>query len=295
MSKPDGLEVIISKIGNVRDVATYTSIESWDSDTDYPDSDILSVGIVKGHEILKHGSQEPQYMHAIKWEIENSAKKFLLLHSNGKKIAWSFKDDKFFDENALDENSEAYWDNNSCISEIQRFIEERHIGEYNLNWQTFNSKISNTQLNILVPEFDAITKETITYLSKHPDLLYEIKWRKFEKLLEEIFKLKGFETKIGPGRGDGGVDLRLIQRSDIGEMLILVQAKRYAKHLRIKLDPVKALWASVDEERATKGLFVSTCEFQPAVRRFADRYPYKIKLVGHNELTRWLKEIGRMS
>jgi restriction endonuclease Mrr len=75
-------------------------------------------------------------------------------------------------------------------------------------------------------------------------------------------------------------------------MLILVQAKRWAPHRKVSLEPVKALWASVEEEQANKGILVSTSEFQPAAREFAANRPYRIQLAGPGEVTTWLRQVA---
>lgn len=83
---------------------------------------------------------------------------------------------------------------------------------------------------IFIPDFAEVSDELIAYLATHPDQLRNLHWRKFEELLEAIFRNHGFHTELGPGRGDHGIDLQLIQKDSVGELITLVQAKRYSIH-----------------------------------------------------------------
>jgi restriction endonuclease Mrr len=179
------------------------------------------------------------------------------------------------------------------VDAIRKFIETKINKPYEIDISLYADPHHPQKSNIIIPSFEKINKELIDYLSQNPEVLHSLHWRKFEELLAELFKNQGFETELGPGRADGGVDLRLIQRSDIGNMLILVQAKRYAKHRKIQLEPVKALWASVEDEQANKGILVSTSEFYPAAKNFATSRPYRIELVGPEKLKSWLSKIGQ--
>ena len=48
----------------------------------------------------------------------------------------------------------------------------------------------------------------INYLQRNISELGRINWRKFEGLTAEFFARDGFEVSMGPGRGDGGIDIR---------------------------------------------------------------------------------------
>src|SRR4029078_1586196 len=100
-----------------------------------------------------------------------------------------------------------------------------------------------------------------------------------------------FETEIGPGSDDEGVDLRLIKRSDIGSMLILVQAKRYKLRNPITLEPVQALYGAVNKENANKGVLVRTGRFHPAAEKFASSVPYQIELADNKKLREWIAKV----
>lgn len=278
------IKVIASKIGWYE--ADYGGIPSWLAAEG--GTGIFSVGIVRGNNSM----MDRVAVQDLRWA--NSFSDYLLVSTSGKIIAWSDGKNSYLDEHSLDEDSRHHdWKNEKCLEAIRGFIQEKIGKDCEINLSLYTDTAIDQKSSLIVPAFNKITSELIEYLANNPKFLPSLHWRKFEELLAEIFKNQGFETDLGPGQADGGVDLRLIQRSDMGDMLILVQAKKYAKHRKIQLDPVKALWASVEDEQANKGILVSTSEFIPAAQNFAKRHPFRLELVGPKKLVLWLQSIGK--
>lgn len=145
---------------------------------------------------------------------------------------------------------------------------------------------------IILPNFNEINSELIEYFAKHPENLIDLPWRRFEELLDVIFKNQGFRTILGTGSADGGVDLRLLHSDACGELLTLVQAKRYRK-LPIQLDAVQAFCAVMDDEKANRGVFVTTSRYLPVAQRFADRHRHRLVLADSQDVSRWCQEAVR--
>ena len=103
----------------------------------------------------------------------------------------------------------------------------------------------------------------VDYLAQNFGRIDEIHWRKFEGLAGEFFERAGFQVEMGPGRADGGVDIRVWAPADaVGKPpLILVQCKRQRE--KVSQVAVKALWADVSNERAQSGFIVTTSALAP--------------------------------
>ena len=112
----------------------------------------------------------------------------------------------------------------------------------------------------------------------------------FERLLGSIFRNQGYEVELGPGSGDGGVDLRLLQRDPIGDVLTFVQAKRHAPHRKIALQPVQALHGASVADGATRSLFVTTSDYLPSARRFAARKNVQMDLYTSEDVVDWCRQ-----
>lgn len=114
--------------------------------------------------------------------------------------------------------------------------------------------------------------------------------REFETLISSIFAARGWKTELGPGSGDKGVDLRIWQRDPIGDLLTLVQVKRYAPNNPIGLEAVAALSAHVDRHQASRGLFITSSRYLPGVRDFAQKAGSRLVLADSSNLTQWCEE-----
>ncbi|MBN9549779.1 MAG: restriction endonuclease [Alphaproteobacteria bacterium] len=132
-----------------------------------------------------------------------------------------------------------------------------------------------------------VYQELFDHFSHRPDDLNRLHWRDFETLLFRIFQNQGFEAELGPGRADNGVDLRLWQRDPIGDVLTLVQAKRYAIGNKIDLTQVAALYGIATSEGADKALFVTTSSYAPVARNFAGRTSDLLRLAEREDVVEW--------
>ncbi|MDO8771029.1 MAG: restriction endonuclease [Burkholderiaceae bacterium] len=141
--------------------------------------------------------------------------------------------------------------------------------------------------SLIQPDVGDVYEELFSHFIANPDDLRRLTPRAFEVLLYRVFQNQGFTAELGPGSGDGGVDIRLWQRDPLGDVLTLVQAKRYAAHRKIKLDAVAALRGVMAVEKAPKGIFVTTSTYLPSARRFAGREANTIDLATTVDVVNW--------
>jgi Restriction endonuclease len=132
-----------------------------------------------------------------------------------------------------------------------------------------------------------VSGDLYQHFAAHPDDVRRLPPRDFEKLVSSIFAARGWQTELGPGSGDGGVDLRIWQRDPLGDLLTLVQVKRYSPKRPIELDAVAALEAHVNREGANRGLFITSSRYLPGVQHFAGRTKHRMQLADTSDLQRW--------
>lgn len=117
----------------------------------------------------------------------------------------------------------------------------------------------------------------------------------FEKLIVDLMLGMGYGAG-GSGEhlgrtNDGGVD-GVINEDVLGLDIIYLQAKRYAKGSAIGVEKIREFAGSLDDRRATKGVFVTTSHFAPQARAYALRSPKRLVLIDGEELTRLLVHHG---
>ena len=138
--------------------------------------------------------------------------------------------------------------------------------------------------------------EIFEYFAEYPGELQRLHWREFEELLDAIFKNQGYYTELGPGRNDGGVDIRLYQHKAIPEVVTLVQAKKYKDP--IGLGPVTSIFGIAAMERVPKALLATTSYFEPKAREWALSAEQEIdlpniELADASKIGGWCAEIGQ--
>lgn len=138
-----------------------------------------------------------------------------------------------------------------------------------------------------------VSGDLYKYFAENPNDFHRLPHREFEKLVSSIFSARGWKTQLGPGSGDEGVDLRIWQRDPLGDLLTLVQVKKYAPHRAIKLEAVAALEAHVEREGANRGLFVTTSRYLRGVQRFAARKKHRLQLAIPSDLQKWCEEVAQ--
>lgn len=141
--------------------------------------------------------------------------------------------------------------------------------------------------SLLIEDTGDVYEELYSHFSRRPDDLHKLHWRDFEVLLFRIFQNHGYKALLGPGRADGGVDIRLWQENPIGDILTVVQAKRYAPHQKIEPVPVQALYGVSKADGASQALFVTTSSYTPAARKFAGRVSNELQLAEKEDIVAW--------
>jgi restriction system protein len=131
----------------------------------------------------------------------------------------------------------------------------------------------------------------IDYLSANFDRIDNINWRKFEGLAAEFFVRSGYTVDVGPGRNDGGIDIRAwnLGSTPTDPSLILIQCKRQKD--KVGKTVVKALWADVVDENATSGLVVTSSTLAPGADAVRRARSYPIEVADRSTLKDWLFQL----
>lgn len=161
-----------------------------------------------------------------------------------------------------------------------------------VNWQTtleLRDLFASESLSTMYGSF--FDQRFINYLSENFAKISAINWRKFEGLAAEFFVRRGYEVDIGPGRNDGGIDIRVWKSNSLTSdpPAILVQCKRQKE--KIGKVVVKALWADVIDEFAESGLIVTSSTIAPGADTVRHARAYPIQIADRATLKNWIEEL----
>ena len=137
--------------------------------------------------------------------------------------------------------------------------------------------------------------ELITALKQSPYLLDEVTPRKFEEIVAEVFRSKGFEVDLTKRTRDGGKDIIAVHTDAVGiKNKYFIECKRYAESNKISVDVVRSLYGVMNTvDGPNKAIIVTTSTFTDDARKFVKqeaRSSWDLALVDRTQLLDWLNE-----
>lgn len=157
-------------------------------------------------------------------------------------------------------------------------------------WHPPEELPKDNQFDIRLAE---INEELVKYLSSHPNLIYDLSPRRFEMLVAEILSDMGFEIRLTPETRDGGRDIFAVFKLPIGEILTIVECKRYKPDNKIGVDIIERFLYTLDrKDNASCGLIATTSFFTSEARGIEKGFPWKLKLKDFSALKEWTSQYG---
>ena len=128
-------------------------------------------------------------------------------------------------------------------------------------------------------------------------ILLKLSPRQFEELIAAAYEADGWNVILTPRSRDFGRDvIAVAQRSDIGEMRIIDQVKKYAPGRVVTAEECRALLHVLDAERnVSKGFITTTAQFAPGIAKdptVAPWVPNRLTLRDGKGLLPWLLARG---
>ena len=135
-----------------------------------------------------------------------------------------------------------------------------------------------------------INDELITYLVKHPEFMRQMHPRKFEELITEIIRSKGYDVTLTPATKDGGKDIIAIYKTPFGHQMFIVECKRYKEENKVGVEIVRALYGVTQAERFNQAILVTTSTFTKGAIDFVKPLKFQLELKDYNDVTEWCRE-----
>ena len=121
--------------------------------------------------------------------------------------------------------------------------------------------------------------------------------RFFETLVVDLLKKMGYggsfdgSTKVTPYVHDDGID-GIIYEDKLGLAKIYIQAKKYKADNTVGKPQIQQFAGALDEQKATKGVFITTSDYSDGARIYVEKLSKKIVLINGQELTRFMIEFN---
>lgn len=159
-------------------------------------------------------------------------------------------------------------------------------------WRSLTHQLTPDETSLWTPTFSELpawisTAPACLLLARdllhEGKLLSEMKWRDFEELIGALLESEGWKVKVTQASRDGGIDV-VASKSDetLGEIRSVWQAKKYYSTNKVKLNEVRELSAIREEEKATKGIIVTTSQLTRDAIQWVRRDIYRLSYKEHD-------------
>ena len=138
--------------------------------------------------------------------------------------------------------------------------------------------------------------EIIDQVSKNPDFLFQVQWRKLEELIAGAYEKEGWdEVTLTPPSSDGGRDIIAVKKG-VCRIRIIDQVKAYATGQRVSADDIRSLIGVLASDlNVSKGFVTTTAEFAPKIyddHNINQFIPYRLELRDGDCLRNWLLQVA---
>lgn len=195
----------------------------------------------------------------------------------------ALKDYKFVHyhpDNATDEEAiENEKINTKIVTEI--FKSEKEIDD-----------ISNKKESAIIT-LSPVSDRLLKYLSENPEAFYQLKSRKFEEVMAEIYNKLGYNVELTKATRDGGKDIIIRKPEILGDFIYYVECKKYAADDPVGVGIVRAFDGVINMNRVNGGIIATTSYFAKDARDLIldKNLSYQIQMHDYNKIGEMLNQV----
>jgi restriction system protein len=132
-------------------------------------------------------------------------------------------------------------------------------------------------------------------LKKHPKDVFKLTPRKFEELVAELLDDMGYDVTLTPATRDGGKDIIASIKTECGEFLCLVEAKKHREDSKVGVSLVRTLYGTLCDYQANSGMLVTTSTYSKDAQAMQQKHKYQLSLKDYTDLAAWIQKYGTMA
>lgn len=164
----------------------------------------------------------------------------------------------------------------------------------------------NSTINGIAPTIEKIRSHTIFVvensmkeIAKAPYKMYELTPRQFEEVVAELYQKCGYTVELTKQTRDGGKDIYLAHKNDLGSFLYLVQCKKYSKDHSVGVSVLREAYGvqTSEPQKPSGSIIATTSHFTKDARNFIveRQLEYQMYLHDFDFISQLLREkyIGR--
>jgi len=138
-------------------------------------------------------------------------------------------------------------------------------------------------------DWDAV----IRLMAATPEALHSMTPRTFEEFVAGLLAKQGLDVRLTQLSKDGGRDILATSRGFGGDLLYLIECKRYRPDRPVGISIVRSLYGVVERERATAGLLFTTSRFTKNAVAFQTQLRHRLTLHDYQSIVEWVLNLDR--
>jgi HJR/Mrr/RecB family endonuclease len=144
-------------------------------------------------------------------------------------------------------------------------------------------------LEAVRPRIVSAKEALIEQLKRHPSSIHDLPHRKFEELIADLLSDLGWRVELTAATRDGGKDILAYLNTEVGELLCLVEAKKYRPDRKVGVELVRTLYGTLCDYQANSAMLVTTSSFSPDAVAFQMKHQYQLSLREYAHVAEWIQ------
>jgi hypothetical protein len=144
---------------------------------------------------------------------------------------------------------------------------------------------------VLVPVITTCTDAVLEHLRKSPLDIHRLSPRAFEELIAGLLSHMGYRVTLTPSQKDQGRDVLAVLPTQLGELLTIVECKKWRRDRPIPVDIVRGVYGVLSHERATHAVIATTSRFTKDAQEFRDTVKYQMSLRDGDAIIQWILDM----
>jgi restriction system protein len=149
-------------------------------------------------------------------------------------------------------------------------------------------QISRVAKPLIIADNERIIRE----LKSRPEDLYSLSPRQFEEVIADLLQDMDYEVTLTQQTRDGGKDILAAKKTELGDILCLVDAKRYSKSHKIGVSMVRTLLGTLADYQATCAMLATTSSYSRDAYAMQQKHKYKLSLKDFADIVSWIQRFG---
>ena len=127
-------------------------------------------------------------------------------------------------------------------------------------------------------------------LKKQPKDVFRLTPRQFEEVVADLLQDMDYDVTLTKQTNDGGADILAVKKTEVGDVLCLVDAKKYKESHKIGVGMVRTLLGTLEDYRATSAMLATTSTYSPKAKAMQEKHQFRLSLKVYTDVVGWIQK-----